>query len=402
MVLLISAISLIHAAGILTRITTASSQGSDPVNSRHSTFPSLSADGTRIAFASDSDFLGQGILTGQLQLWLYDTTVMTFTRITTISTNYDFKLSGNGQAIAFADATGIWLYNTVTMTFTHITGRGNLPQLNADGTKVAFISDADFLSQGIPSGQNEIWLFNTAAMTVTRITTASASNRDSGHSNLVGGLSLSSDGTKIAFISDSDFLGQGIPDEQYELWLYNTASMTVTRITTASDSSRDSHMPSLGFTGTKVAFVSNSDFLHQSLAENLEVWLYDSTMMTYTRVTTASASDRGSFHPSLSTDETKLTFMSDSDFLGQGIPRGQAEVWLYDIATKVLTPVTVAAGNGIRASEAPSINASGTRIAFHSTADFLGQGIPEFQREIWLYQKSAAEFYFPVIFKQSP
>ncbi len=225
----------------------------------------------------------------------------------------------------------------------------------------------------------------------------------SGSSDMIGGLSLSGDGTKIAFVSDSDFLAQGITDNQFEVWLYDTATMTVTRITTASSSDRDSHFPTLGNTGSKIAFVSDSDFLGQGIPlGQLEIWLYDTATMTYTRITTASHSDRSSFHPSLSADETKLGFMSDSDLFDQGISKGQAEIWLYDVATKSLSRVTTAAGNGIRASEAPSVNVNGTQIAFHSYADFLGEGIPEFQSEIWLYSNLEQELYLPIIIKPSP
>ena len=113
---------------------------------------------------------------------------------------------------------------------------------------------------------------------LTRITTASASARDSYFP------SLSADGTKVAFSSDSNFLGQGLPDDQFEIWLYNTATMTFTQITTASDSSRDSRDPSLSANGTKVAFESDNDFLGQGIPfGQVEIWLYDTATMTFTR-----------------------------------------------------------------------------------------------------------------------
>ena len=58
--LLVVAISMVQGAGSLTRITTATPPGSGGqwpnVNSRQSRFPIISADGTKIAFESDSDF----------------------------------------------------------------------------------------------------------------------------------------------------------------------------------------------------------------------------------------------------------------------------------------------------------------------------------------------------------
>jgi Tol biopolymer transport system component len=60
----------------------------------------------------------------------------------------------------------------------------------------------------------EIWLYDTATMTYTRVTSASDANRDSSGPNLSG------DGTVVAFQSDSDFLNEGRPDGVYEIWLW--------------------------------------------------------------------------------------------------------------------------------------------------------------------------------------
>ncbi|MBN1219519.1 MAG: PD40 domain-containing protein [Anaerolineae bacterium] len=378
--LLALALSMVQGAGSLTRTTIGGGR-----------FPKLNADGTKIIFDSGSDFLGEGI-TGS-HVWLYDTNTMTLTRITTGGIGLGYGLSADGQTIAMSDCE-IWLYDTTTIQGTHITtaSAGNrcsyAPSINADGTRIAFVSDSDFLGQNIPEEQYEIWLYDTATMTVTRITTASDSNRDSGPHYDLFDLSLNGDGTKIAFASDSDFLGQNIPDDQVEIWLYDTATMTVTRITTASASGRDSFFPTLGFSGAKIAFLSYSDFLGQGIPEEQsELWLYDTATMTYTRVTTTPIGEQGSYHPSLSADETKLAFMSATDFLDQDeLPLGWTEIWVYDIETKTMTRITVSEGSeGIRDSEAPSINADGSMIVFSSDADFLEQGIPENQYEVWLY-----------------
>lgn len=388
-ILLAFTIGFVYGAGHLTRITTGGGS-----------FPKLSADGTKVVFTSGSDFLGEGI-TGD-HIWLYDTATMTFTRITTNETFRGYSLNAEGQKVTFNRGGEIWLYDTETLSVTRITtashsDRGSsMPSINADGTKIAFVSDSDFLGQNIPNDQDEIWLYDTNAMTVTRITTASHSDRDSGddrHGHGPG-LSLSGDGTKIAFVSDSDFLGQNIPAGQVEIWLYNTNTMTVTRITTASDTAVDkvSFLPTLGYSGTKVAFISYSDFLDQGIQEDRpNVWIYNTNTMTYTRVTTPT-NFRSSWDPSLSADETKLAFMSDYDLLGHG-DVDLTEIWRYDLETQKLTRLTW--GNG-RSSEAPSINANGNVIAFHSDADFLDQGIPAYQYEIWLHRLAV---YLPVVTK---
>ena len=250
--------------GEMTRITIASEDGRDSRDA------SVSADGTLIAFQSDSDFLGQGIAGTQFEIWLHDTSTMTHTRVTTATDALRDSFS---------------------------------PRLSADGSTLIFYSDADFLSQAIPDNQNEVWVYDVDEATMTRLTTASHANRDSWSE------SVNADGTVVAFVSDSDFLSQGIEDDQVEVWLYDTSTLTYTRVTTASEIGRESYYPRLDGAGSLVAFSSDSDFLGQGIEdEQSEIWLYDVSSKNLTRVTYAPNSSRGSFAPSLSADGTMLTF----------------------------------------------------------------------------------------------
>ncbi len=264
------------------------------------------------------------------------------------------------------------------------------PSLSGDGTVIAFRSTADLLGQGRPANREEVWLYDTAAMTYTRVTSSSGPLRGSFSP------SINQDGSWVAFYSDSDFFGEGIADNQHEIWLYDTQAMTLTRITTASSSDRASFTPSLSADGTRVAFESDSDFLGQGIPdEQYEIWLYDTQAMTLTRITTASGSERGSFSAELSPDGRVVAFRSDSDFLGEGIPDDQFEIWLYDTAALTYTRITTASAAD-RDSWGPSLSADGTRLAFYSDSDFLGGGILDDQLEIWLYAPPV-RVYLPLI-----
>lgn len=398
------------ATSSLTRITTG--VGADAPSNM---YPSMSADGTKIAFQTF-----QSDDNSDSQISLYDTTTFTLTRITPPSSgrwNEGASISADGRKVAFdsnADFFSqgilptqyeIWLYDTAAMTLTRITtaSPGNrdsyFPRLNSQGSKLAFTSDSDFLGQGIPPDQFEVWLYDTVTMTVTRITTATGSgDRNSGLDTFMGyGLDISADGTKIVFTSDSDLLHQGIPDDQHEIWLYNTATMTFTRVTTANAPDRSSYRPRLTHDAAKIAFVSNADFLGEGLPANYyEIWVYDTASLTLTRVTTTvSGSDSiGSYDPSWDANGTKIAFASDYAFL-------RSEIWLYDFATMTYTRITSATGSGNRSSFFPSLSADGRLIAFNSDADFLNQGIPSGQTEIWLYRSLDKEFYLPVVLKKS-
>jgi Tol biopolymer transport system component len=258
----------------------------------------LSADGTKIVFDSNSDLLRECILNNQSEIWLYDTT---------------------------------------GMTYTHIISNSGSPSLNADGTKIAFQSSTDFLNQGSPGTSSEIWLYDTTTLTYTRITTASNPDRGSTSPH------LSADGTRIIFTSDSDFFNQGIQNDQYEVWLYDTTTLTYTRISTSSGTERNSAAADLSADGAKIVFVSNSDFLNQGIdIKQSEVWLYDTVTTVLTRVTTSTGNSgiRESFGPYLSADGTKITFSSDADFLNEGIEDEQFEIWMYNLETMDLTQIT--------------------------------------------------------------
>ena len=80
----------------------------------------------------------------------------------------------------------------------------------------------------------------------------------------------------VAFRSDSDLLNEGRPENVDEIWLYDTATLTFTRVTSASHAERYSSFPSLNGDGTVVAFHSDSDFPKQGIAEEYEeIWLWE-------------------------------------------------------------------------------------------------------------------------------
>jgi Tol biopolymer transport system component len=336
-----------------TRVTTASD-----VATRDSYDPSLSADGRHVAFRSDSDFLGQNILDDQYEIWFFDLETKALTRVTTASDgatrdSSDANLNADGSVLAFhsdSDFFGqnildnqneVWLYDVVGMTYTRVTTASSStkdsmdPFLSADGSIVAFESTSDLLGLGNVTAQ-EIWLYDTTTMTYTRVTTATPGNRDCYNP------SLNAAGTVVAFATDADYFGQNIPQYQFEVWLYDTAAMTLTRATYASDSNRASDRTTLSADGSLVAFQSDSDFLGDDIPDGqFEVWLYNAVTMTYTRVTVGSDQDRDSFRPSLSADGSVLAFHSDSDLLGEGIPNSRDEIWLARLGHRVYLPLVL-------------------------------------------------------------
>lgn len=335
------------APAALTRITAASDANRD------SEQPHLSADGTKLVFHSDSDVLGEGIPDNQFEIWRYDFTTEAFTRITTASAPDRDSFS---------------------------------PVISGDGSTVVFRSNNDFLNEGLPANQAELWRYDVASGEFIRLTTASEAGRTS------SGPSLSADGSKIVFRSDSDFLGEGITDNQFEIWLYDATDESLTRLTTASDSERDSRDPHLRSDGAVVAFSSNSDFLNEGVLA-YEIWLYDIAAGTYSRLTEASANDRASVMPVLSSDGSTVLFASDADLLKWGMPAGQFDIWLYDLPGDALTRLTQASDDQ-RASYNPVVSADGRVFAFVSNSDFLFENVSKGVTAIWLFDRETYTYTY--------
>lgn len=395
------------------RVTVAQETGRD------SESPALNGDGTLLVFSSDADLLDQGIGDEQYEIWLTDRTTRSLVRVTsTTDANHESwspAISADGGVVAFhgdADLLGqdvpdgqyeVWLYDTQAITYTRVTTASHAdrdstaPALNADGTVVAFLSDSDLLGQGNVSALHpEVWLYDTGTMTYTCVTTAAQLARQAW-----GRPALDASGTVVAFSADHDLLNQGIADEQYEIWLYDTQTMTYTRVTTASHPERDSYAPSLSADGTKVVFYSDADLLGQGNVpdDQFEVWLYDTQTMTYTRITTATTAGRDSVSPAVSADGLTVVFAGDADLLGQGITGGQSEIWVYDIVQVTYSRVTWASEPD-RDSYAPALSGDGETLAFYGDSDILAQNVPDEQYEVWL--RRVERVWVPAVSKGLP
>jgi Tol biopolymer transport system component len=290
-----------------------------------------------------------------------------------------------GQPAPVTNVFDVWLYDAESGALERVaaasgSGRESIAtSVSADGRRVVFHSDSDFNGEGNPNGTDEIWMYDVEARSLSRITQASDPERDSRNP------SISADGSVIAFESTSDFLGEGIGASQREIWVYQVVGGTLERLTRSPSGS--SMMAAISGDGSKVAFASNAP-LDGGSAETaaVEIWLADVASGALTRVTRSPIPQRQSIRPALDASGSRVVFESDAWFDGRGVTgRGQMDIWLYDVASAALTRVTEG-GDGTRASEAASISADGTKIVFHSDADLQRDGHPDSVDEIWMYE----------------
>ena len=181
------------------------------------------------------------------------------------------------------------------------------------------------------------------------------------------------------------------PPTLRDVWLHDTGSAALTRLTTASDPARVSGAASLSGDGRLIAFQSDSDLAGQTTpARTAEIWLYDVPAKRFTRVTNASEPGRSSLNPAISTDGSTVVFDSDSDLLKEGLPRGQREIWAYSVAAGRLRRLTRAGAGAV--SSGAVTNATGAVVAFQSNAALDADGAVERTREMWLVNTATSAF----------
>ncbi len=285
-------------------------------------------------------------------------------------------LRGWNQAEILEDRT--MLSGAAITQLSHATDAANqvsdLPSVNADGTRVAFDSNADLTGQNA-DGHYEIFLFQ-AEVGLTQITNDATADSFSP--------SISDDGTKIAFISDGNFTNQNT-DGSYELFLYEVGQGFTQLTDVASPSGGNAGVPDLSGDGSHVAFISDADYTGGNADQNNEVFLLDVTTSNITQITSSTGALNFTA-PHISADGQRVTFSSDVDLLGQNAD-GSDEVFLYD-QTSGLSQITA---DPTADSFGPSISGDGTRIAFDSNGDFAGNN-SDGSTEIFFYDTSAATF----------
>jgi Tol biopolymer transport system component len=199
-------------------------------NAKVDTDPSLSPDGSKIAFQSDRDgdneiFVMNVDGTGVVQLtanaaadqapaWSPDGTRIAFVSNRITQNNYDvWTMNANG---------------TNPVRLTTIVSTDNYPTWSPDGTKIAFMSIRD--------GDEEIFVMNANGTTQVQIT---ANNRRDSFP------AWSPNGTKIVFSSNRDAVNN------FEIYAMNVDGSSVVRLT---NKTRDDMAPALSRSGARIVF----------------------------------------------------------------------------------------------------------------------------------------------------
>lgn len=348
--------------------------------------PSINSSGTRIAFASNGDLVPGSNADGNEEIFLW-TSPGTFTQITntTGGSNGEPSINADGTRIAFmsdrnltgtnADGSNeifLWVQGSGISQITNSSVASESPSINSDGTKIAFWSRSNPAGTNA-DGNEEIFLW-TSPSAFTQIT-----NTTGGFGGANSNPSINADATKIAFSSRKNIDGAGDDDDTGgDIFLWTSPS-TISRITNTSGSGQNLS-PSISDNGTRITFISSRNPDGGPPDGDLEVFLWTSPS-TITQITDSVGGS--SVCPSINSDGTRIAFCYDGNLTGGNADLNR-EVFLW-IEGSGFTQITNTTG-GSNAS--PSINADGTRIAFSSNRDLTpapgGPGNTDGNEEIFL------------------
>jgi hypothetical protein len=400
--------------------------------------PWLSADGSAIAFESNATDLDAGALdlNGTEDIFLYDRSAGTNALISkhaagmaslsgggdsTIASFPAGAMSRDGRWVAFTsyaanlvagqvdanNSSDVFLRDRtngttilVSRSTASATTTGNKPSsqptVSDDGRWVAFSSLATDLAAGqIPaSNVTNIFLFDRQTGSTTLVSHSSASATTGGN-NFSSLPNLSSDGSRLVFLSSASDLIAGATDTNVrsDVFLYDRAAGATTLV---------SHAAGLPLTAANDAsslaprlLADGSGVLFQSLATNLipgendtnlgsDLFLFDpatgaTTLINHAAGSPATTGNGGTGLYAASRDNRWILYDSSASDLVAGVTANNGgNVYLYDRQSGTSSLVSHAAGNPNLAvnflSQAGDISADGSWIAFMSESTNLVSG----------------------------
>jgi len=186
--------------------------------------------------------------------------------------------------------------------------------------------------------------------------------------------SISQDGNVLTFGSNGNFGGlnpTGFPN----VFVYEVTSGTFTRIT--ADGGFD---PTISGNGRYVAFTSSADYAHRNLDGSDEIFRYDRVRKRYMQFTRDKNGDGSSELPVIDGDGRKVVFETTSNIRNRNADFSP-EVYVSNRGAS--SPMS-RDPNGDGESHYPAISADGTFVAFETSSDLTGRN-EDFSQELMIY-----------------
>lgn len=362
---------------------------------------SLSANGTRVVFQSGSTNLDPADRDFLFDVYVKDTTTGDVILASTSDTgvkgnglNFVSCISGDGGTVAFVStSTNLDPADTDSSTDLYVkdldTGdirlgstsaagvKGNPPvtgtcSLSADGTKVAFMSFASNLHPADQDIRADVFVKNFATGAILLATTnKSGVKADGSGPDPDGGVSLSADGSRVAFTTVSRNLDARDTDGHRDVYvkdLVTDAIFLASATGSGAKGNSSSQRVSLSAAGTSVAFMSSATNLDPGSAGFTDVYVKDvetGELLLVSASTSGVAGTGSDFQPALSGDGARVAFVSDSTNLHQNDTDSMRDLYVKSLDFTDVTPPVLALPDDIVVD---AVDPAGTAVIFAASA----------------------------------
>lgn len=315
--------------------------------------PAISADGRYVAFASEATNLVVGDTNGFSDIYVVDTLTGTISlaSVTTAGvqangSNFKPSISADGRYVVFESSATNLVSPATTFGVTHIylrdrtsgttvlvdqstggavaNGSSLEAAISADGTAVAFASDATNLAGGDGNGVRDIFVRSITAATTIRVSVSTAGTEGNSASHAP---SISSTGRFIAFGSTASNLVAGDTNAVSDIFVYDRDVSASGTFDTPGNSA--THRVSVSTAGAEATDPSGAGFR------------------------------LGSVNPSISSDGRYVTFASLANNLAVGDSGGQTQTLTVDNAGTgyaTVPTVTLTGGGGTGATAVATVS----------------------------------------------
>lgn len=261
--------------------------------------------------------------------------------------------ANNSPDVYVRDLTGGTTTGVSMTTTNQFAGGAGAPQISSDGQFVVFTSTASTLVAGDTNGVIDVFLRALATNTTTRIGANLAEGADSP--------SPSTDAAQVAFRTSASLVA-GDTNGLADIYIYDRFANTFTLASGGGNGA--SGAPSLSGGGDFVAFESTSSNLVSGDTNGVtDVFLYDKAKNTISRVSVSSANvqaDAASDTPFLGSDGGHVAFRTAATNLSATDANGLGDIYMN--TGSVVTPASQGAvhhipGSGQQAT-GPALNAA--------------------------------------------
>ncbi len=377
----------------------------------------VSADGSVVAFVSRAKNLVPGGTNGLPQVFAKNLTTGVTTLVsasasgeqTSTGTGDRPAISADGTKVAFTThaplvpedtrtfedvfvkdlVTGSVVRASTTTAGAQAGNHSFSPSLSADGTKVAFTSEASNLVPGDTNGKVDVFVKDlpTGAITRASVTAAgkqglgadpSVEGENTGKYGSSYGASLSADGSRVAFVSYGK-LTDNDRNPYADVYVKNVATGNVALASPVPEGmTGDAGSASISGDNKKVAFVSNGVHVPGDTNKTYDVFVFTPSTHKLVRVSTdakGKQANQPSASPSLSADGSKVAFATRASNLVPGDTNGTADVFVKNLTNNQVVRVLGSGGaEGNLPAALSALSADGSTVSFTSAATNLVPG----------------------------